>query len=165
MTCSFTAKGFSVSASELRAATEGVRPLRPVFFWDFDHAPTIEIDAFARSYLTEYDIYESSPGRYHLVGRADTWDRVQELIMKAAKWFPAERYIMSCRRQRLRISPKSIFIQNPTDSIPKRIEVAPEPRLLRCRCKWQHIERRVGVIEPYTTPFLPTESQRAEWGI
>ena len=139
-------------SSELRATTEGVRPLRPVFFWDFDHTSPWAIEDFARSYLTAYDVYESSPGRHHLVGKVDSWDRAQELLFKAAKWFPVENYIMSCRRQRLRIGPKIMTDQGPLDAFPRKIVVAEAPKLLICRCLNGHVEKRVGSIETYTTP-------------
>ena len=141
-----------MSASELRATTEGVRPLRPVFFWDFDHTPTWAIEDFARSYLTEWDVYESSPERYHLVGKVDSWDRAQELLFKAAKWFPQEHYIMSCRRQRLRVGPKIMTDQGVLDAFPRKIVVTEAPKLLICRCLNGHVEKRVGSIETYTTP-------------
>ena len=139
-------------SGELRATTEGVRPLRPVFFWDFDHAPTWEIDDFARSYLTEWDIYLSSPGRYHLVGKVDSWDRAQELLFKAAKYFPHEHYIMSCRHQRLRTGPKIVTVQGRLDAYPRKVVVCEAPKLLICRCLNGHVEKRVGSIETYTTP-------------
>ena len=139
-------------SSEPRATTEGVRPLRPVFFWDFDHTPTWEIEDFARVYFTEYDVYESSPGRYHLVGKVGSWDTAQKLLFEAAEWFPREHYIMSCRRQRLRIGPKVIPVQGCLDAYPRKLVVSEAPKLLICRCLNGHVEKRVGSIETYTTP-------------
>lgn len=139
-------------SSELRATTEGVRPLRPVLFFDFDCTPTWEIEDFARSYLTEWDVYESSPGRYHLVGKVDSWDRTQELLYKAAKCFPHEHYILSCRRQRLRTGPKVVTIEDPLYAYPRKVVVCEAPKLLICRCLNGHVEKRVGSIETYTTP-------------
>lgn len=119
-----------------------MRPTEPVFMWDFDRTPLAEVKAWAKLKLEQYDIYESSENKYHLVALMQNFDQVQHLLRHTAGLFTKEQYIQHCRRLRLRVSAK-------WDS--KGREVIPAPRLIECHCNPWHTDKRTGMLERYFT--------------
>jgi hypothetical protein len=123
--------------------TYGVRAMHPTLFWDFDHTNVGKIFSYAVVNFSDFDIYESSLKRYHLVAAMKSWDETQEEIDKIAKEFPYEHYIRNCRRQRLRVSDLH-------DKEGKTVKAA--PALLTCSCPHGiHREKRIGTLEKYAT--------------
>lgn len=139
-----TAKG---AMNYYMMTTTGVRPINPVFFFDFDKASLAEIIEFTHKEISGYydfDIYQTSNARYHLVAAMPTWDAVQDMLYRCKKHFPKEQYILSCRRLRLRVTAK-------TDR--NGIEIVPAPFVMICGCKSGHRDKRVGTLEVYETKW------------
>ena len=142
-----------------RVVQWGVRPTFPVFFWDFDYTDFETILDFATYVFYEsfrqFDIYESSKGRYHLVAEVRSWDEAQALLDQMRGAFPNEHYITSCRRVRLRISARCLA--DGSGWVLSNEIVAPEPKLVWCGCKVNgnkyHMEKRKGIVEKYTSPY------------
>lgn len=133
-----------------RLSTIGVKPTTPTFFWDFDRTPLNEIMAWiSKSNIANFDVYNSSEHRFHLVFSCQTWDQVQEALIACKKQFPTENYIMNCRRLRLRITAKYNH---------HGIERTKAPMLVYCGCPAGHVEKRVGIAENY---FVPVEIPRS----
>ena len=130
--------------TEIKCSTIGVRPIIPVFFWDFDRTPYEQIINYANSVFEQFDIYLSDPInlKYHLVAKCDSYDEVQAKLLQCKATFPNEVYITHCRRLRLRITAKLD---------PNGKEILPAPKLIRCHCKHEHNEKRVGMTEVYYT--------------
>ena len=127
-----------------RLSTLGVRPTAPVIFWDFDKTPFSQIAKWCKKNLDQYDIYQSSKDRYHLVAPADSFDTVQNTLFAIKKAFPHEVYITHCRRLRLRITAKVDALGH---------EVSPAPVLIECHCRPWHTDKRTGTLEVYFTKW------------
>lgn len=115
-------------------AAIGVIPIKPLLLFDLDHeAGTIDaLSVWAAQILHEHDIYETQGG-YHVVALLPSWDEVQRILDAALREFPKSDSIPSCRRQRLRISPKWDYGNG---------EISPEPKLLECHCIGGHRDKR-----------------------
>ncbi len=137
----------NVDVDQPRLETVGVRPLTPTYFWDFDHTGLTTVNLFARENFSDWDIYESSPNRYHLVAACPNWDVVQAKLRITAEEFPNEHYVQHCRRLRLRIAPVWRNVEHLGHEL-----VKPAPVLLTCGCPSLHREKRIGREEKYTIP-------------
>ncbi len=143
----------------------GVSPTRPTLFYDFDNTPVGDILDYGREHYMNFDIYESSPGRYHFVARMANWDLVQERLFELKRTFPHENYILNAHRLRLRISGKWKEIDSqesyhgfPVFRFHSRLfaRIVPPPHLYRCEHNTHgHIDERLvyPIFTTYTAPI------------
>ena len=128
-----------------RCIAIGIVPQIPSVFWDYDLTPEEEVgkaietlETYAKSKKVRYAIYQTKHG-LHLILETVTWDNAQNWLYELKK-LTNKQSIMSCRKQRIRISPKWLKINGQI--------VSPEPKRILDNTI---AELRVGRKETYET--------------
>lgn len=140
----------TVEVNRVRCLAVGVVPDSPSVYWDADTTdkPMMleKIRAICRGQLRDlskstgrpYAIFESKHG-YHFVVKCKSWDEAQDFLYYLKQRLGTNS-IMSCRKQRLRISPK-------IDEVGGK-DISPRPVLIETN--WD-AELRTGHREIYHT--------------
>lgn len=150
----------------LRCIAIGIVPEYPRVFWDMDCKDKKDGLESLHDYLKQYShafflnqdphyaIYETSNG-YHLIIGCRDWDEAQTRLYDLKKMTHGQS-IMSCRKQRIRVSPK--WAANGIDEkglsfvdqreLRTNFEVSPEPMLTETNTDF---ELRTGRKEIYFT--------------
>ena len=148
-----------------RCIAIGIVPEYPRVFWDMDCKDKKDGLESLHDYLKQYRhafffnqdphyaIYETSNG-YHLIIGCRDWDEAQ-IRLYDLKRMTHGQSIMSCRRQRIRISPKWMVYSDTEDirianSAPK-VEVSPEPKLIETNTDFELRSGRKEIYFTYNT--------------